>query len=110
MIIRHPHPVGPYCCEHRPVWAALMADEGVERGSAGVSRSTRRVVTWPNALYTPGRLTGHVTSSQARRIRRWSQASPEASPGVSPSHQEGQSDLVSYPDRATEHGRQGLPA
>jgi hypothetical protein len=27
---------------------SLMAGEGVERGSAGVSRSTRRDVTWPN--------------------------------------------------------------
>jgi hypothetical protein len=89
MIIRHPHPVGPYCCEHRPVWAALMADEGVERGSAGVSRSTRRDVTWLNAaivsraLHTTGKVSlardliaSQITVGSLRHCRGFTRRQP----------------------------------
>jgi hypothetical protein len=39
-----------WACLHRleKKGVAFMADGGVERGSAGLSRSTRRDITWPN--------------------------------------------------------------
>jgi hypothetical protein len=42
-----------------------MAGEGVERGLAGLSRATRRDVTWPNR--TDLRLR-HVPYTQLRRL------------------------------------------